>query len=199
MSQSRIPSRCFQCAEDCPIRLLDAQAGDRKSGKVVRRNGGGGKIFNGAKGSGVQPDGGYSDSGGPSRFFYSAKVSTKERERGCELLPIKSVREMTGDREEGSAGLDSPRAGAGRTGGAHNHHPTLKPLTLCEWLAKLILPPTDTAVLLVPYCGTGSEIIGALKAGWPAVIGIEKDTEEGYVNILHARVASWCPDVEKLG
>lgn len=122
---------------------------------------------------------------GPSRFFYCAKVSTKEREAGCEALAHRNVSEML-DREEGSAGLENPRAGAGRTGGARNHHPTLKPIALTEYLARLILPPTECPVLLVPFAGAGSEMIGATKAGWPAILGIEQDA--AYVEIARARL-----------
>lgn len=181
----------WRCSDDCPIRILDAEVGERPSGKAVTRNGGGGKIFGGiagnTKGHGARPDSGYSDGGGPSRFFYCAKVSTKERELGCESLPRRSAGECT-DREDASAGLSSPRAGAGRTGGAHNHHPTLKPIALARWLASLIRPPTAEATLLVPYSGAGSEIIGALQAGWPLVYGIEGEAD--YVQIAHARVAA---------
>lgn len=130
----------------------------------------------------------YADSGGPSRFFYCPKVSTKERELGCESLPLKSAGECT-EREDGSAGLNNPRAGAGRGGGARNHHPTLKPIALTEYLAKLILPPSG-GVLLVPFSGSGSEIIGALKAGWPAVMGIERESE--YVEIAKCRIPANC-------
>lgn len=171
--------------------LLDAQAGDRPSRISVTENGGGGKIFGAAKGHGAKPNGGYSDSGGPSRFFYSAKVSTREREAGTEHLPRKSAGEMT-DREEETPGLESPRAGAGRGGGSTNPHPTLKPIALTRWLARLIMPPTPGARLLVPYSGVGSEMIGALLAGWPHVYGIEGDFDgAGYVEIAHARIAHW--------
>ena len=67
--------------------------------------------------------------GGTSRFFYVAKASRDERERGCEDLPQRTAGEAT-DRQDGSAGLESPRAGASRTHGAHNHHPTVKPVAL---------------------------------------------------------------------
>lgn len=137
--------------------------------------------------------GGYADSGGPSRFFYCSKVSTKEREAGCEGLTLRSAGEVTGGREEGSEGLDNPRAGAGRTGGARNHHPTLKPLSLTTWLARLICPP-NPGVILVPFAGAGSEMIGCLKAGWPAVFGIEREAE--YVEIARARLAYWCKESE---
>jgi site-specific DNA-methyltransferase (adenine-specific) len=168
--------------------ILDTEVGDRQSGRSITRNGGGGHIFNGLNGHGAKPDGGYSDSGGPSRFYFSAKVSTREREFGCHALPKRSAGEVT-DREDDSVGLASPRAGAGRTGGAHNHHPTLKPIALAKWLASLIKPPISGSMLLVPYAGAGSEIIGALQAGWPFVFGIEGQAE--YVEIAHARIKAW--------
>jgi site-specific DNA-methyltransferase (adenine-specific) len=169
--------------------VLNAQTGTIVSRPSVTRNGGGGGMLPNAKLPGkARPDSGYSDSGGASRFFYTTKVGRKERERGCEALALKSAGGMT-EREDESAGLDSPRAGAGRTGGARNHHPTLKPISLTEYLARLILPPTPDAVLLVPYSGAGSEVIGALMAGWPNVFGIEREAE--YATIAHARLAHW--------
>ncbi len=119
-----------------------------------------------------------------ARFSYCAKANRKERDLGCEDLPLKSGAEMT-DSEEGQARLDSPRTGAGRTGGARNHHPTVKPIALMEYLARLIMPPNPGAIL-VPFSGSGSEMIGALKAGWPAVLGIERESE--YVEIARARL-----------
>ena len=75
--------------------LLDAEVGPRKSGKAVRHNGGGGQIFSGVgdnpyKPKPCLPDLGYLDGKtNPSRFFFCSKVSTKEREVGCEGLPQK--------------------------------------------------------------------------------------------------------------
>jgi len=67
----------------------------------------------------------------------------------------------------------------------------VKPLDLCRWLATLILPPKrDTPRrLLVPFSGSGSEMIGAFLAGWDEVIGIEREAE--YVEIAKARLAYW--------
>src|SRR3990167_301214 len=61
-------------------------------------------------------------------FLYCAKPSREERDYGCEGLRARSGGETT-DRADGSAGLNSPRAGAGRTGraasgGSRNFHPT---------------------------------------------------------------------------
>jgi DNA modification methylase len=130
--------------------------------------------------------------GDPARFFYCAKASRKEREKGCEALPLRSAGEVT-DREDDSAGLSSPRAGAGRTGGARNHHPTVKPVDLIRYLARLILPPTPGAAILVPFSGSGSEVIGCLLAGWERVVGIERESD--YVRIAEARIAEWSKDL----
>lgn len=58
-----------------------------------------------------------------------------------------------------------------------NKHPTVKPIALNRYLAKLIQPPKSkmTRRIVVPFAGTGSEMIGALLEGWEAVFGIEND------------------------
>ena len=72
-----------------------------------------------------------------------------------------------------------------------NDHPCVKPLRLCQYLATLILPPARETPrrLLVPFSGTGSEIIGALLAGWDEVVGIELD--ERYIRIAEHRIRHW--------
>lgn len=185
--------------------ILDVEVGPRISGKAVRCNGGGNQIMTGIGGVAYKPkppmpNAGFLDGKtNPSRFFFTAKVSTKEREAGCEHLPKKSAGEVT-EREDDTDGLNSPRAGAGRTGGARNHHPTLKLISLTTWLATLIKPPSPGAIL-VPFSGAGSEMIGCLKAGWDAVVGIERDLDDegksaGYINIAQARLRHWCPESE---
>jgi DNA modification methylase len=74
---------------------------------------------------------------------------------------------------------------------ARSTHPTHKPIRLAEYLARLILPPAgDTPRrLLVPFAGSGSEMIGALLAGWDEVTGIEREAE--YVDLARARVGWW--------
>lgn len=73
-------------------------------------------------------------------------------------------------------------------------HPTLKPIDLCRYLAKLILPPPrrdEPRRLLVPFAGEGSEIIGALAAGWEEVTGIER--EEEYIVNAAKRIRNTAP------
>lgn len=72
-----------------------------------------------------------------------------------------------------------------------NVHPCIKPISLCKYLATLLLPPAAYAPrrLLIPFSGAGSEICGADLAGWEEVTGIE--LEESHVEIAKARRAYW--------
>lgn len=76
-------------------------------------------------------------------------------------------------------------------GNVKNGHPTVKPIDLCAYLAKLLKPPVDGARLVVPFSGSGSEIIGALRAGWSEVVGIEREAE--YVELSRQRIKGDAP------
>jgi len=65
-----------------------------------------------------------------------------------------------------------------------NNHPTVKPLKLMKYLLTLISPPKD-ALILDPFCGSGSTILAAKHLNINA-IGIEKEAE--YVEIAASRV-----------
>jgi len=73
----------------------------------------------------------------------------------------------------------------------NNSHPTLKPIALTEYLARLILPPAEYAPrrILIPFSGAGSEMIGAHNAGWEEIVGIELSEE--YTRIAEARLKHW--------
>jgi DNA modification methylase len=173
---------------------LDQQSGVSKStgGQNGNKNGIGSSGIYG-KYQGVVKDGdpGLGDTGGASRFFYVAKPSRKERDAGCEQLPLKSAGEVTGGREEGSAGLDNPRAGAGRTSGARNFHPTVKPIALMRHLVKLITPPNG--VVLDPFLGSGTTGCAAVLEGF-RFMGF--DLTEDYLRIAEARIAYWSQETE---
>ncbi|HVY92604.1 MAG TPA: site-specific DNA-methyltransferase [Bryobacteraceae bacterium] len=55
-----------------------------------------------------------------------------------------------------------------------NRHPCVKPLKLTEYLARLIMPPGG-GDMLVPFSGSGSEMVGAVRAGWNRILGVEMD------------------------
>lgn len=76
--------------------------------------------------------------------------------------------------------------------GTRNPHPTVKPIALCLWLARLLSPPPEYAPrrLLVPFAGSGSEICAALlSGGFEEIVGIEMEAE--YVEIAEARLRFW--------
>jgi DNA modification methylase len=102
----------YECVEGCPIRLLDEQAGVKKSGTgAVKKASGNGYIpsaFGKENRAVGTPNVEYGDSGSVSRFFYTSKVSKKER----------------------GWGLDEPHT-----------HPTAKPVDLMQYLVRMITPP----------------------------------------------------------
>lgn len=134
---------------------------------------------------------GYSE-GGASRSFYCSKASTRERNAGLEQVPgivhgtsngAKAAIKR-GTHYETSFGVNSTRV-------VKNNHPCVKPIDLNRYLAQLILPPAgrNPRRLLVPFSGSGSEIIGGLMAGWDEAVGIELNAR--YVRIARARVRHW--------
>jgi len=120
--------------------------------------------------------------GDAARYFYCAKASKRDRNEGLEEMPLLTGGQAT-NRADGSAGVNNPRAGAGRTGGNRNTHPTVKPTDLMRYLVRLVTPPGGT--VLDPFAGSGSTGKAAALEGF-AFIGIEK--EEEYVELARARI-----------
>ena len=119
----------------------------------------------------------------PANLYACAKASRAERERGCDGLPARSGADAV-HREEGSAGMQSPRAGAGRRREeVRNHHPTVKPIRLMRWLCRLVTPPGGLVV--DPFAGSGSTGVAAVLEGF-AFTGCELD--EGHAAIARARI-----------
>lgn len=119
----------------------------------------------------------------PANVYACPKPSTRERERGCDGLPVASAGELV-DRVEGSAGIKSPSAGAGRkSSGRRNIHPTVKPVRLLRWLVRLVTPPGG--VVLDPFAGSGSCGVAAVLEGFD-YLGAEMGEE--YHRIAVARV-----------
>jgi len=123
---------------------------------------------------------------GPGRFHYVAKAPRKEREAGCDHLKPKAGHEAV-DREEGSAGVNNPRAGAGRTAKqVRNFHPTVKPVdTMVRLLSDV---PTDIGPVCDPFLGSGTTGIACVKTGHDFV-GIEREAD--YLPISDARIRYW--------
>ncbi len=163
---------------------LDEQSGVSKSGKNQtsdNRQTFSNEVYSGGLGVHNSANS-HADTGGASRFFYVAKASKRDRNEGLEELETATAGDMV-DRQEGSAGMNSPRAGAGRTSGSQNFHPTVKPTTLMRYLVKLVTPPNGT--VLDPFTGSGSTGKAAILEGFD-FIGIEL-TEE-YLPIIEGRL-----------
>lgn len=165
-------------APDCPVRVMDEQSGvsvSRQGRPRVGKNGNGWGIT----ATGTE----YDDAGGASRFFYQAKASKWEREAGLEEFTPTTVND----------GRDTPIDNPFQRGETlrKNIHPTVKPIRLCEYIARLILPPelSTPRRILIPFSGSGSEMIGAFLAGWDEIDGVEQSQE--YIDIANARLNWW--------
>ena len=115
---------------------------------------------------------------GSSRFFYTAKVSKKERNMGLDEFE---------DKKSGSYHFRQDASLDGKTTQPNkNTHPTVKPINLMTYLCRLITP--KGGVVLDMYMGSGSTGISALLEGFKFV-GMEMD--EDYFNIAEARINNY--------
>ena len=127
------------------------------------------------------------DKGGASRFFYCAKASKGERNKGCENLPTKKIpysdyrknydttKSYVSEYPDGK-----PRPMNKMT----NFHPTVKPLKLMEYLCTLTKTPTG-GIVLDPFLGSGTTAIACKKLR-RNFIGFEISKE--YYDIANARL-----------
>ena len=121
------------------------------------------------------------DTGGASKFFYCAKTSQYERNKGCNKIEAKKTDHV---REHGQAGTDNAfnRGATLKT----NHHPTVKPIALMRYLVKLVTPVNGT--VLDPFGGSGSTAIACKLEGFNFIL-LEREQE--YVDISNARLKAW--------
>lgn len=134
--------------------------------------------------------------GEPSRFFYSPKAGKSERNKGLEEFATRDSNYRTEYRptasDSGDKGQDTPYAGTNRSGNVQNHHPTVKPIKLMQYLVKLVTPKDGT--VLDPFNGSGTTGIAAKLENFN-YIGIELDPE--YVAISEARIEAWEADKQE--
>ena len=71
----------------------------------------------------------------------------------------------------------------------------MKPIKLNERILKLFKTPTEQKIIY-PFAGSGSEIIGGLKAGFTNWVGCEINPE--YVEIAKARIEYWTTQDEQV-
>ena len=119
----------------------------------------------------------------PANIVRFKKAQRSEREDGLDHLEAKKGFEAV-HRKEGSAGVQNPRAGAGRTAdGIKNFHPTVKPLELMRWLVRLVTP--EEGVVLDPFLGSGTTAAAAMLEG-VSCVGCELTKD--YWPIIEGRV-----------
>jgi len=123
---------------------------------------------------------------GASRFFYCAKASKNERNLGCE--DMEERRESDRKKDDGVGG-DNLRNRSNNP--KKNHHPTVKPIKLMEYLIKLV--SKKGAVILDPFMGSGTTGIATLKLN-REFIGIEKEDE--YIKIAKARLKPYTEQIK---
>lgn len=117
----------------------------------------------------------HGDAGSAARFFYCAKASKSDRNGGLDGFPV--------DRPDSSPAIGMGTFEEKGVQPQQNHHPTVKPTALMQYLCRLITPPGGT--VLDPYTGSGSTGKAAMFEGF-RFIGIERELE--YVEIATARI-----------
>lgn len=131
-----------------------------------------GAVSNGRKGvAGLYDDGlrpaaqlpGYADDGSAARFFYCAKASRSERVSKCSAC---------GDHYLGARRCDC--LGADGKPAAQTGHPTVKPVALKRWVARLVTPPGG--LVLDPFAGTGTTAAACIEEGLSAIL-VEREAE----------------------
>lgn len=165
-------------------RAMDEQSGDIKHGYRKNPSQQHGAFF-GSTGE-IQGERGYKDSGGASRFFYCAKASRGERNKGLEEL----------EKHQPRYGKNFSSSDKGSISALknlnQNNHPTVKPIKLFEYLIKLVTRKGQ--IIIDPFLGSGTTMIAANNVDRECV-GIEKEGE--YIPIAEKRVEYWLKEKEK--
>jgi len=182
----------WDCHEYCPIRLLDEQSGITKSGKVKEDK----SSYNGHSNTSFlrgnsNSQNQHGDKGGASRFFYVAKASKSERNKGLddfEEKPLAFSNQAKAELKRGNADYDGGDAKGHGNSIRHlkNFHPTVKPIKLMQYLVRMITPPNG--IVLDPFVGSGTTGIACKLEGFEFV-GIEQDAE--YAKIAAARINNY--------
>ena len=180
----------WNCHDDCPIKILDEQSGTLNAQGISKSDNKSGWQNNYVGGNGVNAVQRklYLDKGGASRFFYIAKANKWERNYGLqEFENNKPMYESHRPNYENTKGIETPYAGAGRTGNENrNNHPTVKPIKLMQYLVRMITPPNG--IVLDPFAGSGTTGIACKIDGFNFV-GLE--LSEDYTKIANARIESF--------
>jgi site-specific DNA-methyltransferase (adenine-specific) len=137
----------------------------------------------------------FGDKGGASRFFYVAKASKKERNKGLDSFedkPLAFSNQAKAELKRGNENFDGNNSKGHGNSIRHlkNFHPTVKPVALMRYLVRLVTPPNG--IVLDPFNGSGTTGV-ACKLEGINYVGLELDAE--YCKIAQARIDFY--EVEK--
>lgn len=166
------------------------------SGESSLISGLGKNIYNSGWSHNLIPDhlGGLGDRGSAARYFYCAKASKRDRDDGLYFFEDGIGGGMSGTRDQ------SLKTGSGneRNNLRKNVHPTVKPVTLMQYLIRLVTPPGG--VVLDPFNGSGSTGKAAMWENKERGVGyfyIGVDLNEKYLEISKARI-EYAIDADKI-
>ena len=158
-----------QCGESCPIKIMGEQSGvSVSSGNKVsdNRRYAGNKILNKNIPGTHTPLNSHSDTGTASRYFYQCYQDA----------PVPFLYEGKSSKRDRTC-----------DGQVNNTHPTVKPRELIKYLVNLIMPPSQDAVVIDPFSGSGTTGIAAKELGRNAIL-IEREDE--YIQLIKERIAA---------
>lgn len=108
----------------------------------------------------------------PSNLYHCPKVGKTDREEGMD-----GIGESKFNCASGPSGWKSKAR--------KNTHPTVKPVELMRWLARLVTPPHG--LVLEPFAGSGTTAIACIREGFQC-LAIEREPE--YFDIIKTKVAA---------
>ena len=172
-------------------KLLDEQSGVLNTGGGNRNSKGKTELFTGFGDTGTERIFN-TNKGGASRFFYCAKASKSERNKGLDefeekqnLITNQSWKcKLCGKYQLcGNGDICKCKNPIWVKPMAKNTHPTVKPVKLIEYLVKLVTP--KGGIILDPFMGSGTTGIAAKGQGFN-YIGFDMTAE--YCEIAEARI-----------
>jgi site-specific DNA-methyltransferase (adenine-specific) len=164
----RFPANFIHDGSDEVVGLFPDTAGNH-GGRVATSK----FEFGAGNGAKISATNAKQDFGSAARFFYCAKASKRDRNEGLDGFETVVAGGMQG-RKDGSMGSITMNK---------NHHPTVKPTTLMQYLVRLVTPPNG--IVLDPFMGSGSTGKACAYEGFD-FIGIDQSAE--YVEIAQARI-----------
>lgn len=173
----------WDCHPECPVRMLDEQSGELAACGGPQTTSAGLPIENQVYGKGWTrtQTAIWGQSGGASRFFYTAKASRSEREAGLKgRIACIKCGELNTDTHDGPNGKPQKCV--------RNGHPTVKPVAIMRYLARLTKTPGG-GLVLDPFCGSGTTAVACEIEGRPWIC-IDSDPTSAELTSARAQWAA---------